>query len=1068
MIQIMKASAGSGKTFNLARKYITLLFRKNDRAAYRHILAVTFTNKATDEMKNRILQELYILSSDPLSSGYLRWFIPDMFTKEELQGVNPEDIVTELPGRPGEKITVESLRTSAKEILCSILHDYSAFAISTIDRFFQQTLKSFSREIGQFSSYQVELDKDALVAEAVDRIFDSLTEDSSSLLGWLTECAIAQVEDGGNYDITRGLEKMAARLKSDEYRNVAEERGIDQEKVYSYDNLQRVRKVCRSVMEGFIRELDLRAKAVLMAISDCGLEVSDFYRNFPKALYGCTDLPLNAAVKVPEMFLKRAGDPGLWFSKSNMKKNMEKAEGLESVFGEFCSFFMPRYMEYSTAGKILGQLYELGLYGDINREFEAVLKDRNVLSIDDSNRILKDIIDGSDAPFVYEKTGVRYENFLLDEFQDTSRVQWDNFRPLLENSNAQGFENLIVGDVKQSIYRWRGSEWKLLQESLEQELRDCRTTVLDTNFRSLRNIVEFNNAFFPRAARMLDDALGGGDTVSGIYSDVRQEAASRSSDDGVVDVSFCADGTQLDMVLKVIEDLRAAGAGYGDMAVLVRRNKSGAEVAEHLISNSVPVITDDSLMVKSSGYVRKIVSLMSYADNPGNTVDSYLAASLGIGIPERYRSLPDLCEALARSLRKADESGFDAEATYIQSFMDCVLEYSSRNGNSIHEFLEYWNGVDPAVSSPALPDAVRIITVHKSKGLDFKYVIFPFAETVTMFTPSQVWCSPDFSGTALEPAGAGIYDIRLSNTSSSTLFGNDFLKERMMQYIDSVNLFYVALTRAVKGMHIIAAFPSDTFLKTVDDEVPDFRNMSHVLYMYLHRYGVQAGFSKGPYVSEDVPESFRCGTMPVKWASGGGKEPKPAEPLLSCYPSFPLNPEMSGDGTPVRDRLVFSTDNDDYFSEDGGAGLYVSGRLRGIVLHKVLSGVTVPADLHKAVSDAEASGMLAEDEAREAERVLAEKIGWSASRGWFPESGARIMNEAPMIDSDGKIYRPDRVIAWEDGSVTVIDYKFGMKSAAYRKQILKYAEMWRRRGHAKVSSYIWYVMSDEVEEVCPS
>ena len=196
MIQIMKASAGSGKTFNLARKYITLLFRKQDRSAFRHILAVTFTNKATDEMKNRILRELYRLSSDPASSGYIKWFMPWKFSDAELADVDPDDVVKELPGRPGEEITLDSIRECAREMLYNILHDYSAFSISTIDRFFQQTLKAFSREIGQFASYQVELDKDALVNETVDRIFDSLTEDDRDLLNWLTDCAIDQVERG--------------------------------------------------------------------------------------------------------------------------------------------------------------------------------------------------------------------------------------------------------------------------------------------------------------------------------------------------------------------------------------------------------------------------------------------------------------------------------------------------------------------------------------------------------------------------------------------------------------------------------------------------------------------------------------------------------------------------------------------------------------------------------------------------------------------------------------------------------------------------------------------------------
>ena len=657
IIQIMKASAGSGKTFNLARKYITLLFRKKERYPYRHILAVTFTNKATDEMKNRILKELYVLSTDPSSSGYLKWFMPEMFSVEQLEGTDPDDFVKELPGKHGIPVTLEGIRECAGEMLCNILHDYSAFSISTIDRFFQQTLKAFSREIGQFSSYQVELDKDSLIAETVDRIFDSLTEDSGNhaLLRWLTDCAIEQVENGGGYDITGSLVKMASRLKSDQHRDLVAGRGIDEIQVCSYENLQKIRGLCRSVMADFIEKTRTRAKAATEAMESCGLVSGDFYRSFPKVLYSYSVMDANSTVEAPGTFLSRGRDPELWFSKAVRKTNMEKSRGLETSFGAFCSLFDDEFKVYNTARIVYDQLYELGLSADINREFDAVLKDNNVLGIDDSNRILKNIIDGSDAPFVYEKTGVRYENFLLDEFQDTSGIQWENFRPLLEESRSKGFESLIVGDVKQSIYRWRGSEWKLLHESLEKELSGCYTTVLDSNFRSGRNIVEFNNAFFPYAAGQLDALYGTGNTVSGIYSDVCQKVSSKSGDSGMVEVSFCAKGTQTDAVLKVIGNLRDSGASYGDIAVLVRNNCSGAKTAEDLIRNSIPVVTDDSLKVKSSSVVRRMVSLMAYMDNPRNTLGGYLASVMNVPVPESFRSLPDLCEALSRSIQSVDE-----------------------------------------------------------------------------------------------------------------------------------------------------------------------------------------------------------------------------------------------------------------------------------------------------------------------------------------------------------------------------------------------------------------------------
>ena len=1062
MIRIMKASAGSGKTFNLARKYITLLFSKDDRFPYRHILAVTFTNKATDEMKSRILKELYTLSSAPLESPYLKWFIPEMFSEEQMKDVDTEDIVRELPGHKGMKITPEALQARARELLCCILHDYSAFSISTIDRFFQQTLKAFTKEIGQFASYQVEIDKDALLDESVDRLLDSLTEDSPELLKWLTDCAMEQVEKGEKYNIDKALRRMAGRAMSDARREAVERGNIDEKTAYSYGNLQKIRKLCREVRAAFAEKVRTAAQNALDAIGRCGLTVEDFSRKFPAVLQEYAVLKDADRIEAPASFISRASDSGQWFRKAESAANMEKSRGLETQFEEFCSLFGDSFKVYNTAGIIISQLYDLGVISDIDREFEALLREKNVLSIDDSNLLLKNIIDGSDAPFVYEKTGVRYENFLLDEFQDTSGIQWENFRPLLENSEAQNFENLVVGDVKQSIYRWRGSDWKLLHEGLEKDMKSCRTTVLDRNFRSLRNIVEFNNSFFTFAANELDHLYGTGQhTISDIYSDVRQDAASAGRpESGMVKVTFCRKQAQTEYVLKAISDMTARGIRYGEIAVLVRGNDSGSVVAGQLVAAGIPVITDDSLAVKSSLAVRRLASLMTCIDSPGNTAGSFLAGSLETGNIGGYRSLADLCESLIRYMKEnGSATALDSEATYVQAFVDCVLEYSSRNGNSLHGFLEYWEGADPHITSPALRDAVRVITVHKSKGLDFNYVIFPFAETVNLFRPSDVWCLPDFRGTGLEEAGRTLFDVRLSKESADTLFDGDFDRERLMQYIDNLNIFYVALTRAVRGMHIIADIPTKRLMETLDSDVPAYSGMSHILYTYLHRNGVKAGFRAAGDTEEGVAASFVRGEMQEKpQAENTGAAP---ETVGTAYPSFPLNPSADQG----RSRLILSTDNSDCFPEDGKAELNSTMRMKGIVLHKILASVETSDDLGRAVDDAAATGLIDVREAEEVRSLLEGKIRSVASYGWFDTPGVRILNECSVIDSDGNIYRPDRVVLGPDGTVTVIDYKFGSRKNSYLRQVSGYASMWRRRGCRNVSAYLWYVLSDEVEKV---
>ena len=282
------------------------------------------------------------------------------------------------------------------------------------------------------------------------------------------------------------------------------------------------------------------------------------------------------------------------------------------------------------------------------------------------------------------------------------------------------------------------------------------------------------------------------------------------------------------------------------------------------------------------------------------------------------------------------------------------------------------------------------------------------------------------------------------------------MKEKMLQYIDNINIFYVAFTRAVKGMHVIAEKPPRSLSDSMDAQVPGISAMSHILYVYLCREGVRAGFREGRYVSDTVPVSYRLGEMPAPSPAKGAEVPVTVK---SAYPSFPLNPVT--EGMDERDRLVFSTGNPDYFSEEGKSGLYSSGRLRGVVLHKILSGVYTADDLGDAVAEAAASGLIDASEAGDALAFLSSKIADVSSRGWF-RPGARVLNETSLIDTDGSIYRPDRVILEDGGSVVIIDYKFGAKERQHERQIRKYAEMWSRKGHADVSSYLWYVMDGEI------
>ena len=1019
MIQILKASAGSGKTYNLAREYIRLLLTKKDPQAYRHILAVTFTNKATDEMKRRILDELFILATKPVESPYFKDFVPAVFP------------------------SAEALQKRASGQLGGILHDYSSFAVFTIDKFFQQTLRAFSREIGQFASYQVELDKAALVEESVDRILDGLTEADRGLLNWLTENVKAGLENGNRFNLEPPLKEMAVNLKSTDHAEAVRRFDIDEERAYAKDHLKEVRKGCAALVDAYRKDVREAAQAVLDVLGQHRVDSADSYRGFLGALYDYRDLgPRDAVVPPSAAFLDRAADASKWFAKSKYQLQKELEGSLEGPLNAFCALFGDRYRQYRTACLIGNQAYTLGIAGELRKAFEEVQKEKNVISIDDSNTILKGIIDGSDAPFVYEKLGVRFEDFLLDEFQDTSMIQWENFRPLLLNSEAGGFDNLVVGDVKQSIYRWRGSDWHLLDSGIREDfgLMPGFETVLHGNYRTCRAIVDFNNRFFPFAAGQLDAMLGG-DDITRIYHDVEQDVRFKDPAEGSVDVRFCEDAeTEMDEIVASVREVVDAGGEYGDIAILVRGNQEGSVIAARLVSEGIPVVSDDSLFVKSSVTVRRLVSQLSLVDSPDTeghaSVAGFLARSMDIRIPDHYHSLTDLAESLLRDLQDADPDTFGAEVPYIQSFMDFLLDWTATHGNDLSAFLRDWGEADPKIASPETGSSVRVMTVHKSKGLEFPFVIFPFAEKVTLFKGSSYWCRPKVAGTPLADFADGVYHVELSGSSESTLFAEDYYRERKLQYIDNINVFYVALTRAKYGLKVIAKVPSRKILDAVRTGAQvDWKNLAQILYGFVGTLDFHAG------------TMYDFGSMK--------REAGPAVPLETGYPSF-----AAGD----RGRLKFSRDAADYFGPDGLVGPDASNRLRGLVLHDILASVTVPGDLSRAVDRAVATGELPREDRDRTLRFLEDEIASVASRGWFATEDVRILNEAPLLGPDGAELRPDRVVLRSDGSAAVIDYKFGVPEKKYLDQVRSYVEIYRALGHAPVTGTLWYIRENGVDE----
>ena len=932
MIKVTKASAGSGKTYTLAKTYISLLRKELD---YRHILAVTFTNKATAEMKERILK---YLSEDP----------------------------------------------AQKDKLTEILHDYSAFSVSTIDKFFQRALKAFAREIGQVADYQVELDRDSVITEAMDRILDSLTADEAQkeILGWLRENVSDKLESGASPNVEGSLYDMGKRLRSDERMALRRAHGIGDEE-FDKKRLLKIRSSCQEIIKKFAADVKAGAEALGTMNGN----------NAEKQRLGYTNTVWYKDIEFPKASLQK------------------EAEGTP-----FMDLFGKPYRIYRTARIIEPQVFSLGLAREFFARFEEILKEKNILCLDDGNTLLSRIIAGSDAPFVYEKLGVRYEHFLLDEFQDTSGVQWENFLPLLRESDSAGHESLIVGDVKQSIYRWRDSDWRLLAEKVEQEFPSACVDSRKENRRSCREIVEFNSEFFLYAARNL--------SLDKLYADVQQEVLSDDTQGGYVRVSFCEKEKEAEMVVSSVEAALAAGARYEDIAVLVRNNAEGGALAAELLSAGHPVVSDDSLKVSSSFIVRKVVSLLGCIDNPEDTINDFISSDAGVCIPQQYHSLVDLCEQILRGLKAGYPDVFRDETLFIQAFMDTIREWSEVNGNNLRYFLQSWEEDKRCISSPQNSNAITVLTIHKSKGLEFPYMVFPYAEKVSLYKPNERWCWLDAAGTPFDPAVTGIYSVELNQKSGESLFSDYYVQEQQMQKVDGTNLFYVALTRARCCLHIIACNPPKTRTEGT------FKDYSQLLYDFC---GGQAESSRGTMY--DFSRLRR----------------KPSEGTLD----FPAGYVTIEPG----DRLRVSQDAADFFGPEGATGMDASARRSGIVIHSILAGIKSPEDLPGAIEDAVQDGRLDKTHAASVRELLEEKI---ASHPAFFKGGGN--NEAAVFDADGSEYRPDRVVLSRD-SALVIDYKFGAREDKYRRQVRRYMDLYRKLGYKKVEGLLWYVPEDEVEPV---
>ena len=1034
-ITLYKASAGAGKTHTLTQEYIKLILK--DDEAYRHVLAVTFTNKATDEMKMRILSELYKMAAD------------DTCVYKE----------------------------RARRVLVKILQDYPAFSVSTIDKFFQKVMRAFVRELGRLVTYNVELDEKMVAEQAVDSMFSKLEmEENRQLLDWLIEYSLEKIEEDKPWGISNDIVTLSMNLFSEKFKLKSGDMAQNQ-----MSEILKLKQRIAKIISDFEKDCVVIAKRALSIMESCGLHYTDFSggKNTPFNIFSHLSDGNRIGDPLKPTLYKAFNNVEGWYP-AKRKKEAYKFEsaysgGLNECIGALIDLYEERSKIYNTALIVKGNLDSLGILGSVYSNILEYCRENNVVLLSETTDMLSRIIDGSDTPFIYEKVGTWIDNFMLDEFQDTSRMQWKNFVPLLSNSIAGGERNLVVGDIKQCIYRFRNSDWSILHSGIEGEFHNKVNSIhLKENWRSATNIINFNNRFFEAAAleaSRIYEPLGEGAAESSleraklireIYSNFAQEASPKSLNGGFININFinkeqikenCNENGEeslLDydsiVMAHVIDNVRRLldnGYKQSDIGILVRNNSNASFVARSLMeaNPAYRVISADALSISSSQVVMKIINMLKWLDDSDNiSLLTYQALEEGdtggMGMESdqwsRIKDLPlyQMCEEVIRCCLTCEEK---RDMAFIQALLDLVLDYSVKEGSNLSGFIKWWNegGKNKSISFPESQDAFQIMTVHKSKGLDFEVVILPyFSEKLDYPSNRQplLWST----AAAAELGYDAPLPVRYSNKLKDTLFAEDYLQEKLEVFIDNLNLAYVAFTRPRKELIILADEPqvtsagmkmesvSNLLSKFVDTGVPEL-NIEHSLKTVT--VGDEEFVTKEYTIGSMLPptvkelEGYEAVESGVQFVA----------PLDMSRQKTALQSGSIGDDTTLRDK--------------------------GIVMHDIFASITHIQDV-----------AIIEDEEN---RSLVEGMLASVEeRGWFSDK-YNVLKECTIIKPDGSLLRPDRVLV-DGNEAIVVDYKFGEYTPynkKYHKQVQRYMQLLMDMGYTKVSGYLWYPLSNAIEEV---
>jgi ATP-dependent exoDNAse (exonuclease V) beta subunit len=1105
---VYKASAGSGKTFNLVLEYVSLLIL--NPKAYRSILAVTFTNKATAEMKQRILKELLDISKNNKGNFFNA-------LSKRINGLDDNTI---------------SLK--AKEALSNILHDYSYFNIQTIDAFLQRVMRSIAKELGIGSNYNLIIDETQLLQKAIERMIEA--SDSDELLfDWYMGMISSKMDEGKRIDVEKELLEFGRNLDKEKFKMLASD--IKLLKKEDWDSFKQRGKKEVELIEKQLKDYGER---FILLIEQRGLTPDDF-ANKQRGIAGALCKIKNEVIDFRDKayYTKAKDDAQGWFVKQNQSaENLSFAnDTLIPLMEEYFRFYDSKIKVLNTWKAVLPFVLRIGLLRDIAKYRDEILREDNKFLLSNTSKLLTDIIslDSSEISFIYEKIGSKLQYIMIDEFQDTSRLNWRTLLPLVTESLDNGYRSVIVGDVKQSIYRWRNGDWTLLNNihkglSTNSDITNFRKPeirFLQDNYRTYGNIVEFNNLLFADCLKVIEDnelllpsdesliSKQKREVLRSVFSDARQKVREDYKDKGELRCQFLVKEKDISIdenvrlcLAKEIEYFLSKGFAYSDIALLFRSHKELDKVSEYLREINLPLVSEQAFSYQSSESIRLIIEALRYIANKENYVslsalklnflsskvvfseDIQRAKTHEVEVDELLwlknrdnllnKPLFDLIAFIIKQLKLDQDPN---ELGFITSFLDKVQEFGNEDGvGDITSFLIYWEEelMDKRIAISDQVEGIRVLTIHKAKGLEYPVVIVPYANWEfydTRGTKTHLW---------LENKLSDVPKVCYSNLSSlyNSLYDEDYSNEVLQQYVDNLNLLYVALTRPKYAISVIGHLK----MSKEEPNITPIENVSQFIYSALHSHNLlkegiipQSSTDQDDNLDNQITNAYHYHVEPLtadKISSNSNltfSQDNQAE--LPHTIDNPKQIPISTGFNEAKIRYSQTKQAEDYIKAMLEEKTNIlTPRLKGIILHNLLSNIILIDDIQKALDISLAKGEITQENRVFFEALINDMFSLTDAKDWFSEK-YKVFNEVDIVVKQGNqitTKRPDRLMITKDNEIILVDYKFAQTKKnikQYSSQIKTYEQLIKQIGFNKIQSYLWFVnfnesqISSEIVEV---